>query len=85
MKYLYGILIREHPTTMFEFQERACEIEENLDTPLLPKEENPKKALQINQIDDFVSPELPSDVGIYLQKEWEKAVDREGFLMNNLL
>jgi hypothetical protein len=69
MKDLYGGLVRKHPTTLFEAQERACEIEENLATSLIQEEENPKKALQINQIDDFVSPELPADVRIYLQEE----------------
>jgi hypothetical protein len=85
MKDLYGALIREHPTTLFEAQERACEIEENLATSLIQEEENPKETLQINQIDDFVSPELPSDVRTYLQEEREKATEREACLMINLL
>jgi hypothetical protein len=72
MKDLYGAMIRERFTTLFESQERACEIEENLATSLIQEEENLKEALQINQIDDFVSPELPSDVKTYLQEEQEK-------------
>ena len=36
----YGTLIRECPTTLFEGQERACEIEENLATSLIQEEEN---------------------------------------------
>jgi len=38
MKYMYGSMIREHPTTLFDAQERDCEIEENLATSLIPKE-----------------------------------------------
>jgi hypothetical protein len=40
MKNMYGTLIRECPTTLFEAQERACEIEENLATSLIQEEEN---------------------------------------------
>jgi hypothetical protein len=35
MKDPYGGLIKEHPTTLFESQERACEIKENLSTSLI--------------------------------------------------
>jgi hypothetical protein len=72
MKDLYGALIGRRPTTLFEAQERACEIEENLATSLIQEEESPKETLQINQIDDFVSPNFPSDVRTYLREEREK-------------
>jgi hypothetical protein len=85
MKDLYEALIRERPTTLFEARERACKIEENLATSLIQGEENPKATLQINQIDDFVSLELSSDVRTYLQEEREKAVERATCLMINLL
>jgi len=48
MKDLYGGLVREHPTTLFKAQERACEIEENLATSLRQGGENPKRTHQIN-------------------------------------
>ena len=35
MKYFYRGLVRERPTTMFKAEERACEMEENLDTSLI--------------------------------------------------
>jgi hypothetical protein len=69
MKDPYGVLIGRHPTTLFEAQERACEIEENLASSLIQEEECLKETLQINQIDDFVSPNFPSDVRTYLQEE----------------
>jgi hypothetical protein len=47
MKDLYGGLVREHPTTLFEAQERACEIEENLATSLIQEEENPRRLFRL--------------------------------------
>jgi len=85
LKDLYGALIRRCPTTLFEAQERACEIEEKLVASLIQEEEIPKGTLQINQIDDFVSPNFPSDVKTYLRKQWEKAVEREAYVMINIL
>jgi hypothetical protein len=62
MKDPYGALIRRHPTTLFESQERACEIEENLAISLMQEEESPTETLQINQIDDFVTPKIPPNI-----------------------
>jgi hypothetical protein len=62
MKVLYGVLIGRHPTTLFEAQERVCEIEENITSSLIQEEEYLKEMFQINQIDDFFSPEFPLDV-----------------------
>jgi hypothetical protein len=59
MKDPYGVLIGRHPTTLFEAQERACEIEENLASSLIQEEECLKETLHINHIDDFVSPKFP--------------------------
>jgi hypothetical protein len=68
----YGVLIGRRPTTLFEAQERACEIEENLASSPLQEEECLKETLQINQIDDFASPNFPSDIRTYLQEEKKK-------------
>jgi hypothetical protein len=48
MKDLYGGMVRKHIISMFEAQERVCEIEENLPTSLIQEEENPNNTLQIN-------------------------------------
>jgi hypothetical protein len=69
MKDPYGFLIGRCPTTLFEAQERSCEIEENLASALLQEEECLKETLQINWIDNFVSPNFPLDVRTYLQEE----------------
>jgi hypothetical protein len=69
MKDPYGVLIGRRPTTLFEAQERACEIEENITSSLIQEEECLEETFQINQIDDFVSPYFPLDVRTYLQEE----------------
>jgi hypothetical protein len=48
MKYPYGVPIGRCPTTLFEDQERAWEIEENLASSLVQEEQDLKKTLQIN-------------------------------------
>lgn len=85
MKDPCGILIGRRPTTLFEAQERACEIEENITSSLIQEEECLKETLQINQIDDFVSLDFPLNVRTYLQEEREKATERVARLMINLL
>jgi hypothetical protein len=75
----------ECPTTLFEAQERVCEIEENITSSIIQEEECLEETFQINQIDDFVSPDFPLDVRTYLQGEREKAAKREAHRMINLL
>jgi hypothetical protein len=66
MRDPYGVLIGQHPITLFKAQERDCEIKEKLVSSPLEEEECLKETLQINQIDDFASPNIPSNVKTYL-------------------
>jgi hypothetical protein len=68
MKDPCGVLIGRHPTTLFEAQERACEIEENITSSLMQEEDCLEETFQINQIDDFVLPDPPHNIRTYLQK-----------------
>jgi hypothetical protein len=76
MKDPYGVLIGRLPTTLFEAQERVCEIEESITYSLMQEEDCLKETLQINQIDDFVLRYPPCDIGTYLQKEREEVAKR---------
>jgi len=84
MKDPYGVLIGKCPTTLFEDQERAYEIEENITSSIIQEEECPEETFQINQLDDFVSPNFLPDVRTYLQGKQEKVVGRAAHRMINL-
>jgi hypothetical protein len=51
MRDPYGVLIGKHPTTLFEAQERACEIEENITSSLMQTKDSLEETFQINQIE----------------------------------
>jgi hypothetical protein len=67
MKDPYVVLIRRRPTTLFEAQERVCEIEENIISSIMQEEDCIEETFQINQIDDFASPDFPLDVRNYFK------------------
>jgi hypothetical protein len=85
MKDPYGVLIGRLPTTLFEAQERSCEIKENITSSIMQEEDCLEQTFQINHIDDFVSPDPPLDIRTYLQKEREEVVKTVAHLMMSLL
>jgi hypothetical protein len=67
MKDPNGVLIGKGlPTNLFEAQERACDIEENIAFSLCKDEDCIEKIIQINQVGDLVIPEPPHNVMTYL-------------------
>jgi hypothetical protein len=70
MKDPCGFLIGKGcPTTLFEAQERVCDIEDNITSSLIQEEHCLEETFQINQIDDFVLPYPPRNIRTYIQKE----------------
>jgi hypothetical protein len=86
MRHPCGFLIGQGcPTTLFEAQERVCEIEENIDLSLCQDEDCLEEIIYINQVSDLVLPDPPHNVRTYLQREREEDANQDvGHVMSLL-
>jgi len=72
MRDPYGVLVGKGlPKALFESQERAYEIKENINFSLYQYEDCLEEIIQINQVADLVVPDPPHGVKTYLERERE--------------
>jgi hypothetical protein len=74
-----GFMIGEnHPSTLIEAQERACEIEENLASSFHQDEDFLEEVTQINQVTNFITspPDFLHVTKAYLHKEKREVANR---------
>jgi hypothetical protein len=69
---------KNHPSSLIEAQERACEIEENLASSFHQVEDCPKEVTQVNLLTNFTTPppNPPHATKDYLDKERREATRR---------
>jgi hypothetical protein len=86
MKDPYGFIIGKGcPTTLFEAQERECDIEEKMAFSLYQDEDCFEEVIQVNQVAYLVILDPPHSIRTYLQREQEEVINQVVGHMMSLL